>query len=330
MSRRVFSEESGATVGKLLHLVSPAVLYYAQPGIAAFEKTKLIDYDLFQLGRAGAALSRCAELNDVIQHCERLIINLPKYVPLAQTRLDICAASRILFPSGHLFVVTPRKSGGKRVADILHQAFKSVVDVGKKPRVFECMGPLYRNCVVPLTSIEYLDSASQRHIQFLTRRGLFSPDRIDPGTRLLLEACNISSGNRVLDVGCGYGPIGVVASARAALVDMFDCDCRAVALAQENLERNGLEGRAFLAATLDGIMENSYDIVLSNPPTHAGSSILRSLFAHMVRVCRPSGYVGLVVRHHLNYEKWFHAFGRVATIAAQDGYKILRVTPATD
>jgi 16S rRNA (guanine1207-N2)-methyltransferase len=148
---------------------------------------------------------------------------------------------------------------------------------------------------------------------------------VDPGTELLLDACAIPRGKRVLDVGCGYGAIGVVAAARGAQVDMVDCDSRAVVLAKANLEENHLTGSVSLGTTLAEAPSNTYDIVLSNPPTHGGSSMLRSLFSEMLRVCRARGSVAIVIRERLNYDRWFGGSAFVERIAARDGFKVLRI-----
>jgi 16S rRNA (guanine1207-N2)-methyltransferase len=106
---------------------------------------------------------------------------------------------------------------------------------------------------------------------------------------------------------------------------MFDCDSRAVALARINLERNGLVGSVSLSAALANVPSSTYDVVLSNPPTHGGSSMLRPLFSDMLRVSRHCGYVAIVVRERLNYEKWFGSRASVERVATGGGFKVLRI-----
>ncbi|RLI32288.1 hypothetical protein DRO56_03765, partial [Candidatus Bathyarchaeota archaeon] len=78
--------------------------------------------------------------------------------------------------------------------------------------------------------------------EFLTASGVFSHRRIDPGTRLLIEAMVLPEEGTFLDLGCGYGPIGIVAARLRpqALVYMTDVNRRALALAEENAQRNGV------------------------------------------------------------------------------------------
>jgi 16S rRNA G1207 methylase RsmC len=119
--------------------------------------------------------------------------------------------------------------------------------------------------------------------------------------------------------------IGIAAAARGAKVHMVECDSRAVVLAKANLAENHLTGHVSLGATLADVPGNTYDIVLSNPPTHGGATMLRPLFAEMLRVCRAGGSVAIVVRERLNYEKWFDSPASVERIAQRNGFKVLRV-----
>ena len=102
-------------------------------------------------------------------------------------------------------------------------------------------------------------------------------------------------------------------------------DARAIKLARRNLRLNGHPGEAYLKIQPYDFVDDAFDVVLSNPPTHAGSETLRQLFSEMVRVCRPAGYVAVVVRERLNYEKWLVGLGDVSILAKADGYKVIRI-----
>ncbi len=325
VSRRVYAERSAKALSCLLEQ-RPDLVYYCQPGVAYPDGTLVVDYDLCHLQQADLRNYRCAELQDIAGPCDDLVMNLPRYVPMPQILLDICAASRVLSPAGRLTLIMPVKSGHKRVLAMLRQSFASVAQLSRRPPVFDCSAPRPRWATAPLQHIEHYDPVAKRTLKFLTRPGLFSPKRIDRGTRLLLANAVIPRGCTVLDVGCGYGAIGIVAAARGAQVDMIDCDSRAVALADKNLQENGLPGRTHLASSLRGIRRKAFDVVLTNPPTHGGNDLVLSLFHDMVRVCSSRGHVWAVVGKRLSLERDLRGLAAVAVVAENSTHEVLRLT----
>ena len=138
-------------------------------------------------------------------------------------------------------------------------------------------------------------------LRLQTTWGLFSPRAIDAGTRLLLEALEregIGPGEAAIDVGCGYGPIGL-ALARAhpeARVHLIDRDFVAVDAARENAEANGIaNARAYLS---DGFSEvpadERFDLVASNLPAKVGNELYRLLFADAHARMRPGARIVVV------------------------------------
>jgi 16S rRNA (guanine1207-N2)-methyltransferase len=305
----------------------PDVVYYCQPGLPYPDGTLVVDYDLYRLQQADVRNCQCAELLDVEGTHDSLVMNLPRYVPMEQIALDICAASEIVSPGGRLTLIMPAKSGHKQVLAMLQRTFDNVAQLSRRPRVFECSGPRPQRGTAPLRHIEHYDARSARTLSFLTRPGLFSPKQIDQGTKLLLATADIPPGCAALDVGCGYGAIGVTAAGRGAQVEMIDCDSRAVTLAASNLRENDLAGRARLASFLRGVRSKAFDLILTNPPTHGGNQLLSSLFGDMVRVCSPGGSVLAVVERHLPLERLFQSLARVAVVAEGATHKVLKATP---
>ena len=130
-----------------------------------------------------------------------------------------------------------------------------------------------------------------RNLVFATDAGVFSKDRIDRGTRELLKALTvrIRPGQRVLDLGCGYGPIGIVLGALEpdAHVTMVDINQRACDLARQNLAANGIANAEVVCGDFaEAVGERTFDVIVTNPPIRAGRSVLRSMIdwahAHLV------------------------------------------------
>lgn len=112
--------------------------------------------------------------------------------------------------------------------------------------------------------------------------GIFSPRNIDEGTLLLLKYLEINETDDCLDLGCGYGPLGLVMAKMApkGKVTLVDKDFKAVEYSTKNAELNQLpNAEALLSNGFDQIRERKFDIVVSNIPAKVGNELL-SLFLH--------------------------------------------------
>jgi 16S rRNA G1207 methylase RsmC len=120
-----------------------------------------------------------------------------------------------------------------------------------------------------------------RDLTFVTTWGLFSPRGIDDGSRLLIERCRVEPADRCLDLGCGYGAIGVALAAQCprGSVDLVDKDFVAVEYARRNAEENGLGNcRAYLSNGLDAVPGDArFDLVAANLPGQVGNEMLSIL-----------------------------------------------------
>lgn len=128
--------------------------------------------------------------------------------------------------------------------------------------------------------------------------GIFSPREIDEGTRLLVERLQIAPSDDCLDLGCGYGPIGLFMARRApqGRTLMVDKDFMAVEYANANAQRNGLDNaRAMLSNAFDHIDPAlRFDVIASNIPAKVGKELL-SLILHDARQrLKPGGRLYVV------------------------------------
>ena len=300
--------------------------YRVNPDFNLTGSTLVVDYDLAKLKRMQPDKWMCGELEDVEGLFNRLLMQVFQYDSPYQVQRDILAASKLIVPTGEFRVSVPPKVGAKRVKSIADQCFQSVHAVKTKGEsLLICRQPLPKDPLPEAHSITYHDPVSDKELKFYTIPGMFSSNNVDKGTDLLLQTVSLVKDSSVLDIGCGYGVIGVVAAMRGATVSLLDVDARAIKLARRNLQLNGHSGKVYLKIQPYDFVDNAFDVILSNPPTHAGSITLQQLFSEMVRVCRPAGYVAIVVREQLNYEKWLVKLGNVTILAKANGYKIIHI-----
>lgn len=134
--------------------------------------------------------------------------------------------------------------------------------------------------------IEFSETLRGRALSFHTTWGLFNPKRVDDGSRLLIDCIDAPVDAACLDIGCGYGPIGLALAQLCpqGTVHMVDKDFVAVEYAQNNALRNGLTNcRIYLSNGLSNVPEGTqFDRVVSNLPAKVGNELL-SIFLHDAR-----------------------------------------------
>lgn len=161
---------------------------------------------------------------------------------------------------------------------------------------------------------------------FLTAPGLFSPDGLDRGTRALLKCAPLCPGDKVLDLGCGYGVVGIYAAKKigAPNVTMSDVELTAISLARKNARLNGVsEVRVLLSDGFHDIPDAEYTRILSNPPYHSDFSIAKHFIEKGFNRLAVGGTISLVVKRKEWYKNKLSAiFGGVKTVE-MDGYFVL-------
>jgi 16S rRNA (guanine1207-N2)-methyltransferase len=139
-----------------------------------------------------------------------------------------------------------------------------------------------------------------RHeFRFHTAAGVFSRGAVDLGSRLLLRAADAAGAHSILDLGCGYGVIGIVLATRApeAHVVLLDVNPRAVALTRENITLNGVRNAE--ARVSDGcasVARMTFDRIMFNPPIRAGRAVVLRLLGEARACLAPGGRLYLVAR----------------------------------
>jgi len=169
------------------------------------------------------------------------------------------------------------------------------------------------------------------HLALATDSAVFSPGRLDPGTRLLLETAPAPpTEGDLLDLGTGYGPLALVMAIRApaARVWAIDVNQRALQLCERNAAAAGLTNvRCLLDDSAD--LPPSYQLIWSNPPIRIGKEALHQLLTTWLGRLAPGAAAYLVVQRNLgsdSLQRWLTEAGWPADrVAARAGYRVLEV-----
>lgn len=136
-------------------------------------------------------------------------------------------------------------------------------------------------------------------LTFCSDNGVFSKDKIDFGSRTLIdELINNCDYNfkTVLDVGCGYGFMGIsIAKKYNCKVDMIDVNERAIHLAKKNININKVEGNAFISNIYENV-NGKYDLIITNPPIRAGKDVVLKILKEASMYLNPDGELWFVIR----------------------------------
>jgi len=145
--------------------------------------------------------------------------------------------------------------------------------------------------------IVFTDRLLGHPLTFHSTWGLFSPKTIDPGTRLLLDHLVVRESDSALDLGCGYGPIGlaIAAAAPGSQTLMVDKDFVAVDYANANARRNGIgNARAQLSNGFDQLADQRFDLIVSNLPAKTNKEQYYLYFYEALARLTPGGRIWVV------------------------------------
>lgn len=172
------------------------------------------------------------------------------------------------------------------------------------------------------------------HFTFESDEGVFSKNEVDYGTRMLIERFEAPSvRGDLLDLGCGYGPIGLAVATcnQDREVMLTDINQRAVELARKNAQHNGVENVEFvLSDRLNSLSNHSFAAIMTNPPIRAGKQTVHQMFAESYAALVENGSLWVVIQKKQGapsaIKKLKELFGNVRVVDRSKGYYLLMMT----
>ncbi len=170
---------------------------------------------------------------------------------------------------------------------------------------------------------------------FYTDHGVFSKGELDRGTKILLQALPQEFSGRMLDLGCGWGAIGLLMKAcnPDAHITLCDVNERAVSLSRRNAKNNRLEAEVILSDGMENVA-GLFDLIAFNPPIRAGKDTVYRLFREAAKQLASDGSVYIVIRKQQGsqsaYKYLLTLFQSVQTVSKEAGYKVFECKGCLD
>ncbi|MEA3430429.1 MAG: methyltransferase [Nanoarchaeota archaeon] len=167
-----------------------------------------------------------------------------------------------------------------------------------------------------------------REFEFYTGSGVFGIRKIDKGSELLINKCIIKDSWNVLDLGCGYGPVGITIKTIFPDTDitMTDINKRAIKLTKMNMKLNKVTAKIKRGDLYEKLKEQKFDTILVNPPFKAGRKLCLQIIEDSKQHLKDKGLLQLVAVHNkggkMLRKKMLEVFGNVKDLAKKSGYRI--------
>lgn len=273
---------------------------------------------------------------------DSVAIRIPQErVALLQLLVDAFA---ILREGGRCYIAGATNEGIKTAARTMEQLFGNarVLSRDSSHRVLSAVKRSVEPALAEDIDPTVLDRDSFREVHvtlrdkpyvLCSRPGVFSWEHVDEATAILANVMEIPPGASVLDLGCGSGALGLVASSLSerGQVTMVDADIEAVRSAARSAEVNGVNARALASDVAESILGERFDVVVTNPPFHVGKAtdldVPTQFIADSHEVLVPGGRMLLVANRTLPYEQAIkHRFGNVSNLHDGPRFKVLVAT----
>lgn len=167
-------------------------------------------------------------------------------------------------------------------------------------------------------------------MHFFSDNGVFSKSKVDFGSSLLLKSLPNFDCKKILDVGCGYGPIGLTIAKMnpSSFVQMIDINERAISLAKKNQSLNLIENAEIFVSNIYENIDKKYDYIVTNPPIRAGKKVVWEITLGAMNRLLPNGEMWCVIQKKQGADSLIKGlkgvFSSVEIVQKDKGYFIIR------
>ena len=259
--------------------------------------------------------------------------HLPRSKALA--RQFIVNAANALKPGGRFYLAGHKKTGVKSSVSYAQEVFgnSEVLAFKKGYRLVVCTKDA--DTTIPQTNYHHWHKFSvqvrDQNYSFISKPGVFSWDSLDAGSRVLVETMKIRPADRVLDLGCGCGIVGLAAAKMAVQGQVYLVDSNAIAVeaARRTLSLNSvINAQVHLSDSAAAVQEIAFDIVVTNPPFHQGRQTDYNIAHQFIRdaaaVLKRGGCLYVVANSFIRYEREMSKYFHEVNIVHKDNlYRVL-------
>lgn len=276
-----------------------------------------------------ASCRKVAHYDELEQGFDKIVYAPESYEPVDFVKNRLGNLVQLLEDEGNLYIAGKKHDGINRYKDCLNNLEGRLEKVGQErsQKIYRYTKEGDINPEKPEIETSYDTEFDDIKLEFTACKGLFSPHSLDEGSKLLMENIEASEQDKVLDLACGYGVIGIFLKKKFnSALYLTDDSALATYYAKKNLEKNNIEQyRLENRDCLDGFKDQKFDVIVSNPPTHQGEGVTDEIFGHSYEALRKGGNLYLVYNKNMGYEdKLSQKFSNTETLTEENNYKILK------
>lgn len=253
------------------------------------------------------------------------------YSPVELVKKEILELLQLLENGGKLYIAGKKKTGLKRYRNLLKDQegeTRKKTSKGKtRLYIHEKQGEVESN----FEEVEknFKASLGDFEADFVTCEGLFSSGKLDEGSEILIENLEAEEDEKALDLACGYGAVGLyLRNVFSPDVTLSDDDLLALRYAERNFEENDTEASGFIHCDcLEEFSAESFDLIVSNPPTHQGGSITDEMFQESYKALKPGGRFVIVYNRNMDFrDQLDQIFDSTEVLEDRDNFRVLKAS----